>query len=173
MQGTISVGNPKEKPYLQTVELKNAKPEDLRILSQIHVGDEFGPKEVQYTGGAAAARLENAEDKIDWYTGKTPWGKPVVTLSGMFGLIHLFANGSFQAVPFFGATEINIINGPIVVDTPYIAANKIICIGAGDRTEFCWLDCTLHEKGTNRLLATLRHMHRYMKAGSPLYTELK
>ena len=45
-RGTLSIGNPDAKPYLQTIEFKNSPPEDLRILSNIKVGEETGPKDV-------------------------------------------------------------------------------------------------------------------------------
>jgi hypothetical protein len=74
-----------------------------------------------------------------------------------------------KGVPFFGATEVKYINGPILVDVPYIAKGKIACAGVSRKTEYYWLDATLEEKETGKLVASMRHMNRYMKAGSPVY----
>jgi len=171
-RGTISIGNPKERPYVQTLELKNAPKDQLRILKGLNIGDELGPKDVVAKSDNIKARLANAEDTIDWYTG-SPWLEPVVPLSHLFGLFHIFDNSQFKAVPFFGATEFQIMNGPVLANTLYSAKNKVICVGIGDRTEFFWLDGWLYEKGTSKVVATMRHLHRYMKAGSPLYPELQ
>jgi hypothetical protein len=173
MQGTVSVGNPGEPSHLQTQEMKNAPKEELRILAGINIGDEYGPKEVMATPESVARRLENLEDTIDWYRGPSPWGPSLVPLSNLFGLIHIYDNQQFKAVPFFGASEFRMVNGPVKTGTPYRAVNKIISIGAGARTEMFWIDGWLYEKGSDKLVATMRHLNRYMKAGSPLYPEMK
>ncbi len=171
-RGTVSIGNPKEKPYLQTIEFKNAPKEELRILAGINVGDEFGPRDVMAKSDNIETRLANCEDTIDWYT-KSPWGQPIVPLSHLFGLLHIYDNQQFKAVPFFGATEFQMVNGPVKANTAYTARTKIICVGAGEKTELFWIDGWLYEKGTTKLVATMRHLNRYMKAGSPLYPEIK
>ncbi|MDP2918955.1 MAG: hypothetical protein Q8O43_01885 [Dehalococcoidia bacterium] len=173
MQGTVAAGNPEEPPHLQTVEMKNAAREELRILAGINIGDEFGPKDVIATPESVARRLENLEDTIDWYKGPSPWGPSLVPLSNLFGLIHIQNNQQFQAVPFFGASEFRMVNGPVKIGVPYRAVNKIISIGAGARTEMFWIDGWLYEKNSDKLVATMRHLNRYMKAGSPLYPEIK
>jgi hypothetical protein len=173
MEGTVSVGNPPEKSHLQAQEFKNAPREELRILAGINIGDELGPKDVIATTDSLSRRLENVEDSIDWYHGKSPWGPPLVPLSSVFGLMHVYPNQSFKAVPFFGATELHFYRGPVLVGVPYTAVNRVVSIGAGARTEMFWLDGWLYERGTDRLVASMRHLNRYMKAGSPLYPEIK
>jgi len=44
--GTLSIGIPKESSYLQSLELKNSNPEDLRILSEYKPGMELEPEEI-------------------------------------------------------------------------------------------------------------------------------
>lgn len=173
MEGTVGAGSAKEPTRLQNVEMKNAPREELRILAGIHVGDEIGPKEVIATSEAVKTRFENLEESIDWYRDASPWGPPIVPLSSLFGLIHIYPNQSFKGVPFFGATELRLYSGPAKVGVQYRAVNKIKSIGTGGRTEFFWVDGWLYEKGTDKLVATMRHLDRYMKAGSPLYPEIK
>lgn len=169
--GTLSIGNPDASPYLQTIEFKNAQPEELRILSDIRVGDETGPKEVMATEAAEKESLPYCEDTIDWYSGESPWGEPIVPLSHLWGLMHVSDNRSFQGVGFFGATEFRMVNGPVKIGVPYRATNKVICVGAGKKSEFFWVDGSLYEKDSDTLVATMRHLNRWMKAGSPLYPE--
>jgi hypothetical protein len=173
MEGTVAVGDSKEPTRLQNVEMKDAPREELRILAGINVGEEIGPKDVMATPEGVTARFENLEDTIDWYKDASPWGPPIVPLSSLFGLIHIYPNQSFKGVPFFGATEIRMYNGPAKVGVQYRAVNKIKSIGTGGRTELFWVDGWLYEKGSDKLVATMRHLNRYMKAGSPLYPEIK
>jgi hypothetical protein len=76
-------------------------------------------------------------------------------------------------VGFFGATEIRYVNGPVKADVPYQVRSKIIAVGVTSKTEYWWTDSQLYEKASNKLVAQMRHMTRYMKAGSPLYPEVK
>jgi len=76
-----------------------------------------------------------------------------------------------KGVAFFGATEIKNINGPTQVDVSYIAKGKVACVGISRKTEYFWLDSTLEEKETGKIVASMRHLNRYMKAGSSLYKD--
>ena len=170
-KGTLSLGDPETQPYLQTIEFKNAPPEELRILSGLSVGDEFGPKEVVAAPEAEKEGLPYCEDSIDWYSDESPWGEPIVPLSHLWGLMHVHGEQVFQGVGFFGASEFRMVNGPVKIGVPYRAVTKVICVGAGKKTEFFWVDGWLYEKDDDTVVATMRHLNRYMKAGSPLYPD--
>ncbi len=169
--GTVSIGNPDGQPYLQTIEFKNAEPDELRILSDMHVGDETGPEEVMATEANEGESLPYCEDRIDWYSGKSPWGEPIVPLSHLWGLMQIQPRRAQQGVGFFGATEFSMVNGPVKIGVPYRVTNKIVCVGAGKRSEYSWVDAVLYKKDSDTVVATMRHMNRVMKAGSPLYPE--
>ncbi len=177
MTGTISIGLPKEPSYLQAVELKNSKPEDLRILARYRVGDELPSKEILLTQGDADKGLKRITDQLDFYKGKSnsPWVNAIYYPTAMFEAMALGFEGTstdeFDAVPFFGATELRNINGPALIDVPYIAKGKYTCIGVSRKTEYFWLDSTLEEKETGKIIASMRHLNRFMKAGSPHYKE--
>ena len=59
-----------------------------------------------------------------------------------------------------------------MADVSYIVKSKIAAVGVTGKTEYFWHDTELYEKESNKLVATIRHMMRYMKAGSPLYPEI-
>jgi len=173
MTGTVSIGSPKEPSYLQAVELKNSKPEDLRILTGIKVGDELPSKEILITQKSANIGLKRITDQLEYYKEKSPWGNTIIYPTAMFEAMAFgFERTSFQefkAVPFYGATELRNINGPAFIGVPYIAKGKFVCVGASNKTEYFWLDATLEEKETGKLVTSMRHLNRFMKAGSPLY----
>jgi hypothetical protein len=175
MMGTISVGNPKEPSYLQALELKNSDPEELRILEGMKVGDEYGPEEVLVTQDAAIKGLPGITDRLEYYKGGSPWGNSILSPTASFGAMTMgttaYNKTWDKGVPFFGATEVKYINGPIHVDVPYIAKGSIASAGVSRKTEYYWLDATLEDKDTGKLVASMRHMSRYMKANSPVYKD--
>ena len=175
MTGTLSIGSPNEPSYLQAAELKNSKPEDLRILARYKVGDELPSREILLTQEEANGRLKRITDQLEYYKGNdtSPWENAILCPTDMFEAMALgFEHGNteeFKAVPFYGATEIRNINGPALIGIPYIAKGKFVCIGASRKTEYFWLDSTLEEKETGKIVASQRLLYRFMKAGSPLY----
>jgi hypothetical protein len=175
MTGTISIGSPKEPSYLQATELRNSPQEDLRILTRHKVGDEIPTKEILLTQEEANQGLRRITDQLDYYTDKSPWGNAIIYPTAMFEAMAFdFAHTSteeYQAVPFFGATEIRNINGPAFIGVPYITKGRFVCIGASSKTEYLWLDSSLEEKETGKLVASMRHLNRFMKTASPLYEE--
>jgi hypothetical protein len=175
MTGTLSIGNPEEPSYLQSLELKNSPPEELRILEGYKVGNEFGPEEVLVSQDAAIKGLPGITDRLEYYKEDSPWGKAILSPTASFGTMTLgltaYSKTWDKGVPFFGATEVKYISGPIFVDTPYIAKGRIASVGVSSKTEYFWLDATLEDKETGKPVASMRHMNRYMKAGSPVYKD--
>ncbi|MHA2121556.1 MAG: hypothetical protein ACW990_10165, partial [Promethearchaeota archaeon] len=177
MTGTVSIGTPKEPSYLQAVELKNSPHEDLRILARHKVGDDLPPREIILTQEEANEGLRRIIDQLEYYKGKetSPWGNAIYYPTALFesmgmGFEHT-STEEYGAVPFFGATELKYINGPALIGVPYIAKGKFVCIGASRKTEYLWLDSTLEEKETGKIIASMRHLDRFMKEGSPHYKD--
>ncbi|MFW9872591.1 MAG: hypothetical protein ACFFG0_05760 [Candidatus Thorarchaeota archaeon] len=177
MMGTISIGSPKEPSYLQALDLKNSPPEDLRILARLKVGEELPSREILLTQEEANMGLRRITDQLEYYKEKdaSPWGNAILYPTAMFEAMALgyerTSTEEFKAVPFYGATELRNINGPAFIGVPYIAKGKYVCIGASKKTEYFWLDSSLNEKETGKLIASMRHLNRFMKAGSPFYED--
>ncbi|MFX1487666.1 MAG: hypothetical protein ACFFBI_00845, partial [Promethearchaeota archaeon] len=159
------------------LDLKNSPPEDLRILARLKVGEELPSREVLLTQEAANMGLRRITDQLEYYKEKdaSPWGDAIIYPTAMFEAMALgyerTSTEEFKSVPFFGATELRNINGPALIGVPYIAKGKYVCIGASKKTEYFWLDSTLEEKETGKLIASMRHLNRFMKAGSPFYED--
>lgn len=172
-KGTVSVGEPKERSYLQSLDLKNSNPEDLRILSDFKPGYEFEPRDLLITQEQVDKGLAAITDHLDYYKGKSPWGCGILSPTAMNRVMalgaELTATRTLNAVAFYGATEIQNINGPVKVGVPYKVSGNLICVGASSKTEYFWYDSILEEKGSGKQVAKMRHMNRFMKASSPLY----
>lgn len=174
MEGTIAIGAPKVPTHLRAMQFKNSPQEELRILKGIKAGDVLKPREPV----AIAAEEEIAswnsrlEEWLDWYRGNSPWGAAIIPLSRLSWLMQAYPDKTLQAVPFYGATEIRFHNGPAKIKMPYKVDGKVVCVGVGGRTEFYWIDTKLRD-GSGKLIASMLHLHRLMKSGSPLYPEVK
>jgi hypothetical protein len=170
LKGTVSVGNPKEPSYLQTMEFKNAKPDELRILAGLKAGSDLASADVLVSREAVDTSLKTITDPLDWYRDPSPWGSaiapPAVAARAMM-IIPVREDGKpFEpkAVGFYGATELHYINGPVKIGVPYRAKGKLVCVGASPKTEFIWFDVTLDEKESGKRVAELRQMTRWMKS---------
>jgi hypothetical protein len=167
--GTIAVGEPDELSYIQAIELKNAEPDELRILAGLKAGDELPSRDVTITQEMVGRSLETITDTLDWYNGDSPWGGAIAPPSVMHRAMNINPPRPEQVVGFFGATELRNINGPVKVDVPYRAGGKLACVGTSSKTEFYWIDTYLDEADSGKRVAEMRHMTRLMKASSPLY----
>lgn len=175
--GTVAVGEPEEPSYIQALELKNSNPEDLRILAGYIVGDALQSRDILLTQEDADKGLPSITDHLDYYKGKSPWGKSILSPTAIYSVMALGSNTldteRAQAVPFYGATEIRNVNGPVLVGVPYKATGNLVCVGVSNKTEYFWHDSFLKEKESGKLVASIRHLNRFMKAGSPLYEDNK
>jgi hypothetical protein len=175
--GTVAVGEPEELSYIQALDLKNSDPKDLRILAGYKVGDELRSRDILMTQEDLDKGLPAITDHLDYYKGKSPWGKSILSPTAMYGVMALggytLDSERAQAVPFYGATEIRNVNGPVLIEVPYKATGNLVCVGISKRTEYFWHDSFLKEKESGKLIASMRHLNRFMKAGSPLYEDSK
>ena len=141
------------------------------------VGNELPSEKFLLSQEDIDKELRGITDHLDYYKGKSPWGSSIFSPTTMFGVMALGSDKldteRDKAVPFFGATEIRNVNGPALVGVPYEVTGKIVCVGVSRKTEYYWHDSILKEKESGSLFATMRHLNRFMKAGSPLYEDSK
>lgn len=175
-KGTVAVGNPKEVSYVRTIPLENAKRSDIRILAEFQPGMELSKDaEVSITLEGLKEAIETNTDPLPWYKENSPWGGPILSPASENRLLSagLPRDKIKKAVGFYGAHDIRHINGPLFVGKTYLRTSKIACVGASEKTEFLWTDSWLYDKDTRKLVAEMRHLGRWMKAGSPVWQEHK
>jgi len=171
-RGNLSVGDPKEESYLRTLELKSSPKDERRILKELEIGWESPFKDVMATADDLAERVKNSEDTVEWNSGPSPWGPPILLPSHVARLMQITLPIKTEGVSFYGATELRYANGPVKIDTPYKVKNKVIAVGVTSKTEYYWFDAQMFEQDSDKLITEMRHMTRIMKAGSPLYPEI-
>ena len=151
-KGTVAAGTPKAVPYVRALAIENAKDGETRILQQMKPSTDIPAREnfVVKEGGEKGAVLDP---------------------QFMHRALSVFPPNvdTAPAVGFFGATEIVLHNGPIKTGVPYRKTGKVAGVSISPKTEFAWFDSWLHdEKGV--LVAEMRHMTRWMKISSPLWS---
>lgn len=152
-KGSLSIGTPAEPDYVRGLELVDAARDELRILERLHTGDPSpSMDEVAVSSG----------------DGEGEYAGILIHPAAMYGLLNVgFHRDSIRrAVGFFGATEINLKNGPIRLNHKYRRTGKVACVGASSKTEFAWVDSRIEDVDTGKLVAEMRHMTRWMKASS-------
>lgn len=157
-RGTLAVGNPDVQPYVRTIPLESAPPDQLRILAALEVGQPTLDKDdIVVTEGGDSGEYEGI----------------VTRPSLMYEMLQadLPRAEIAQAVGFFGATEIILRNGPIKLNTPYRSTGKVVCVGASPKTEFFYIDTWLYDKSSGELVAEMRKLTRFMKASAPVWED--
>lgn len=124
------------------------------------------------TAAELAERVRTSEDTVEWNTGKSPWGPAILPPSHVARLMQITIPFKAEGTSFYGANELRFVNGPVMMGVSYQVKSKIIAVGATSKTEYLWFDTQMLERDSNQLIVEMRHMTRYMKAGSILYPEV-
>jgi hypothetical protein len=171
-KGTASAGNSTETTALLSRPLDRYASDKLRILANVKAGDTMGETGVIYSQKQQEERLKLTSDVIDYYR-ESPWGNGVVTPAGVVHLLYQAPVAALQPaigpiVGLFGAIETRQINGPVMVETPYVATGKVLATGESPKTEYFWFESALDDQQGKRV-AEMLMLLRFMKASSPLY----
>ena len=172
LEGTASIGAPREPSMLRR---KLAEPRDageLRILSQLSPCD-METVQARLSRDVVAARAKAVTEPLDWYTKDSPWGAPIVSptlvvhlMVGIQNSMHLRRDG---AVGLYGAIEVRHLNGPVFVEREYEVSGNILQLGTTPKTEYMWYETLLTDAATGADVASMLMMLRFMKASSPLW----
>jgi hypothetical protein len=171
LEGTASVGTPSEPSMLRRKLAEPREPGELRILADLAQSEDLGTTTYRITSAATAPRLGVCTEPLPWYSGPSPWGRPIANpgtiVSLMFEARQPRAAG--RIVGLFGAIEINHINGPVFIDHDYDVRGKIVALGTTPKTEYAWYETVAREPGSGKDVASMLMMLRFMKASSPMW----
>jgi len=117
-------------------------------------------------------RIEALTEPLDWYTGRSPWGGPVLN-PGL--LVHAMVAVQARmpvrgAVGLYGAIEVRHLRGPVFAEHDYDVRGRILSLGVTPKTEYLWFESIMCEPGGGQDVASMIMMLRFMKASSPLWT---
>ena len=107
-----------------------------------------------------AQKLQRITERSSWYLpdGDSPWGRPIVPTEMISVIahrssIHLPVRG--PAVGLFIDLEVRFVDGPVMVDQPYLVEHTIVGIGQTKRVESYWTESTLVDAETGVHAATV------------------
>lgn len=173
LEGTASVGSPDEPSTLQRKVAEPREAGEMRILAHLTAGEVGSPVKVCLANDREARpRLEAITEPLDWYTGASPWGGPVVN-PGL--LVHMMVQVQprmplpVDAVGLYGAIEVRHLAGPVFSDRQYEVSGRIVATGQTPKTEYLWYETTMRDGAKD--VASMLMMLRFMKASSPLWAE--
>jgi hypothetical protein len=183
--GTTSLGD-HSRSALRTRDLKTCDDSRLRMLRGVKAGQAFPGRTMVLSAKAQQDEIAAGalSDTLDWYSGPSPWGGPIASLSATaLMMIRMLIDGDEvqhkhtvsphigDALSMFGAFELAFENGPVFLDRPYTIEGKAVGVGDSPKTELLWWDAVARDE-TGRAVLTMRHLFRFLKATSPLYPEL-
>ncbi len=180
MEATASVGQPAEQTGLRR-RLSSPLPRgDTRIYAHLEPGMSMAPQPAR-ASVPEAGRVALMTEALDWYTGASPWGRPIVAPGNLAQLMRRGEQSVRRpqgdgapaggGVGLFGAIEIRHINGPVFVEHDYEVAGMILAVGETPKSEYFWYESVLREPGGGKDVASMIMMIRTMKASSPFWKE--
>jgi hypothetical protein len=175
LEGTASVGAPSEPSMLRRKLAEPREDGELRILAHLAPGAEVAEVTTRLDPKDARPRLAVITEPMDWYTGASPWGGPIV---GPGLLVHMMVQvqpgmdlGRNAAVGLYGAIEVRHINGPVFAERDYTVSAKILAVGQTPKTEYLWFETLMREPSNGRDVASMIMMLRFMKASARAWRE--
>jgi hypothetical protein len=173
LEGQASALTPTEDTLVRQRLSRAPAAEDVRILANLRVGQDLPVVPASVTMDSIQRRLSVITEPLDWYSGPSPWGGPIVNPGGLVSLLRATERGVRgqikDVVGLFGAIEVAHLNGPVFVDHDYEVGGKIIAIGETPKSEYYAYEAILREPGGGKDVALMVMMLRFMKASSPLW----
>ena len=171
LEGTASVGDPGEPTALRR-RLANLAPRgETRILAHLEPGLTTERFPARFSLEEHRARLEATTEPLEWYTGDSPWGGPIVNPGMAVTILRAAERGipmrENRAVGLFGAIEVRFLAGPVFAERDYECAARLLAVGETPRSEYLWYESTLYEG--DRGVAAMIMMLRFMKGSSELW----
>ncbi len=157
-KGSVSIGSPAGTDYVQSMAIENAPKSERRILESMEAG---------------MACDEASDIKATVGFGDDEFADVVVAPASIYGLLNAgFPKRTIRkAVGFFGATEVRLLDGPILRDVEYRRTGEIAGVGVSPKTEFAWVDSALFEQESGKKVVEMRHLTRWMKVSSELWKD--
>jgi len=173
LEGTASLGNPAQPSMIRDRVANARSGGDLRILEHLEVGTSVEGVPTRIDLESLAARLAVMTEPLDWYSGESPWGGPILNpgaaVRAFRPVERSFDIRRNRAVGLFGGIEVRHLAGPIFADHDYEVRGTVLAVGETPKSEFFWYEATLSDGGTD--IAEMVMMLRFMKASSELWSD--
>lgn len=173
-EGTAAVGAPDLESALRKRIAATPAPRDIRILSDLTVGQRATAKPFQVSTTRFQTRMDVIVEPLPDYTDQSSWGAPILPPSLMVDVMYnaqfsLLVRDAKYGVGLFGGIELQIYDGPMFPQRDYDARIEVRAIGETPKTEYFWYESIASDPKTGRDVAGMLMMLRFMKDSSPLW----
>lgn len=173
-EGTASVGKPDPTSTLRLRVQQVPTPNDLRILSDLEIGQESEPIPTRATRERLERRLSVIVEPLLDYGRESEWGGPVAPPSLLVDAMTrvqevLLPPEREYGVGLWGAIEIQHLRGPVFVERDYRVRARILAVSETPKTEYLWYESTLSDPKRGDDVAAMLMMLRFMKASHPAW----
>jgi len=171
--GTASVGSPDCASALRQRVALVPEVGELRILAGLAPKTTCESVPTRVPAAALEERLAVITEPLVEYTDASRWGRPALPPSLMVRAMRAVEPALLArtgpVVGLFGAIEVQHFDGPLFVETDYLARGRIIAVSDTPKTEYFWYETLLTDPAEGRVVASMLMMLRFMKASSPLW----
>ncbi|MDE0757401.1 MAG: hypothetical protein OSB45_04505 [Pseudomonadales bacterium] len=172
--GTASVGDIDMSSAVRKRIAAVPEPQDIRILANVEVG-KAGPMVASSIEQAGLdTRLAVITETLDAYTDAGLFGRRIMTPALQVqamrpGEAALLPRDGSYGVGLFGAIDLQQVNGPALVNTPYQTFARVLAVGETPKTEYYYYESVLLDPKSDQTVMTMLMMIRFMKASSSLW----
>jgi hypothetical protein len=121
-------------------------------------------------------KLSAITETSPWYSGASPWGRPIIPLE----MVSVLAEYSSRqagfatkgpAVGLFADQEIRMVDGPLFVGEDYLIRREIAALSESRRTESYWVRTRIFDATGKTLKAEMLLNHATLKDSYAGYAE--
>ncbi len=107
-------------------------------------------------------KLDRITERSPFYDGPSPWGGPIVPFEMVSVLTMCTSHlAGFErrepSIGLFLDLEVRILDGPLLLDTPYTLDRQIVALGESRRTESYWTVTTVRDPDGRAVAEVLLH----------------
>ncbi len=168
MSGTASLGD-HSRSELRMRELRPAAAESMSLLRDLGLGNQIREKHFLSSEKQLQRIARNwISDAIPEHgSAANRWGGIVATPSSVVDLLWGVPTAIWRAkvgkaVGLFGAIEVALHDGPLLLDREYLVEAEVIALTDSPKTEGFWFDSSARDE-QGKLIATHRMLLRFMK----------
>jgi hypothetical protein len=172
--GTANVGGTDMSSTVRQRIAAMPAPEDIRILANVSAGDVGDRVPTRIDVEALERRLEVVTEPLPAYTDPGIYGARIATPALQVQVLRpgersILPRNSDFGVGLFGAIELQLLTGPVLVDHDYETQAKVLAVGETPKTEYLYYQSDLYEPGSDEIVLSMIMMLRFMKASSKLW----
>ncbi|MEZ5556999.1 MAG: hypothetical protein R3E86_00415 [Pseudomonadales bacterium] len=173
--GTANVGGPDPDSALRQRIAAMPPARDIRILAGVSAGNTGTRIPTRISADALAARLAVITEPMAAYQDPARYGQRIATPALQVQALRAAEPGILPRNPdfgvgLFGAIELQLHSGPVLVEHDYEAEARVLAVGETPKTEYLYYEATLLEPASNSRVLSMIMMLRFMKASSKLWS---